>query len=110
MSEKEEMAVEKPGKTEAPRRQTVAPAPQPDVKAEPEHLIYIGPTLPGGLEQHSLFTGGIPPRVSKRFEDAPELRELFIPVADFPAGRIDIQTPGTELYAALEGVTKKGVV
>lgn len=98
----------KGGKTDQ-RRQATPPAPPAESK-EPEHLIYIGPTLPGGLEQYALFNGGIPTRVSKRFEETPELRELFIPVKDFPVGRIDIQTPGTELYAALEAVTKKGVV
>lgn len=109
MSDKEEVKVEKTEKTEAPRRQTPASMPQPAAEAEKEHLIYIGPTLPGGLEQHALFTDGIPARVAKRFEDTPELRELFIAVEDFPAGRVDIETPGTELYAALEAV-KKGVV
>lgn len=98
----------KGGKAE-PRQRTTPPAP-PATKVEPDHLIYIGPTLTGGLEQYALFNGGIPTRVSKRFEELPELRDLFIPVKDFPAGRIDIQTPGTALYAALEAVTKKGVV
>ncbi|OWA36772.1 hypothetical protein B9G55_01440 [Saccharibacillus sp. O16] len=98
----------KGGKAEQ-RRQTTPPAPTVENK-EPEHLIYIGPTLTGGLEEHALFIEGIPVRVAKRFEELPELKELFIPVTDFPAGRIDIQTPGTEFYAALQSLKQKGVV
>lgn len=75
-------------------------------KPKDEQLIYVGPTLKNGITKHSVYRGGIPEYVKAELERIPELRFLFLPVADFPARQGEIMQTGTTLNAAYMAVQK----
>jgi hypothetical protein len=51
-----------------------------------EALIYVGPSLPGGLlTKYTTFTNGISEHLKSHFEECPAFKQLFIPVSKLPA-------------------------
>jgi hypothetical protein len=47
-----------------------------------EALIYVGPSLPGGLlTKYTTFSNGIPDHLKAHFEKCPAFKQLFIPVS-----------------------------
>ena len=70
-------------------------------------LIYIGPTLPVGLNRFALFRGGKPAYLQPTIERIPELDALFVSVTEFTKSQADIHQSGTALHAAYQAVTEK---
>lgn len=66
-----------------------------------EHLIYIGPSLPNGLNRYMVFRGGKP---AHYLEGVPVADALFVPVAEFAARQMEILDPGKPLYTAYTAV------
>jgi hypothetical protein len=51
-----------------------------------EPLIYVGPSLPGGLlTKYTIFSNGIPDHLKAHFAKCPAFKQLFIPVSQLPA-------------------------
>lgn len=84
-------------------------SPMVEESSKKESIVYVGPSLKSGLVKNTVFNNGIPSYVSDKFEDTPELEELFVPVSDFPAALADLKIVGTPLYLANIIVQKKGV-
>lgn len=51
--------------------------------AEKEPVMYVGPTVNGIGIQNRVYTE-IPGYVQELFQEAPELKNLFIPVREYP--------------------------
>lgn len=51
---------------------------------EKESVMYVGPTVNGIGIQNRVYTE-IPGNVQELFQKAPELKNLFIPVREYPA-------------------------
>lgn len=50
-----------------------------------EALIYVGPSLPGGLlTKYTTFSNGIPDHLKTHFEKCSAFKQLFIPVSQLP--------------------------
>lgn len=66
--------------------------------AQDNKLIYIGPNLSGArLLKYQVFIGGYPSHLDAEFDACPNLRKLFVPVADFVAAEKLAKTAGTPL-------------
>lgn len=52
--------------------------------AEKEPVMYVGPTVNGIGIQNRVYTE-IPESAKELFQKAPELRNLFVPVLEYPA-------------------------
>lgn len=52
--------------------------------AEKEPVMYVGPTVNGIGIQNRVYTE-IPESAKELFQKAPELRNLFVPVREYPA-------------------------
>ncbi|MGW8956618.1 hypothetical protein [Paenibacillus sp. NPDC055715] len=80
---------------------------------EPEQLIYIGPNLPGGRLAKSLIVrDGFPAYLADVAEKAPEIRQLFVPVAELATSKAALSVPGSALqiaYAAVIAAVKGGI-
>ena len=51
-----------------------------------EALIYVGPSLPGGLlTKYTIFSNGIPDHLKLHFEKCPAFKRLFVPVSQLSA-------------------------
>lgn len=81
--------------------------------SEPEQLIYIGPNLPGGRLAKSLIVrDGFPAYLADVAEKAPEIRQLFVPVAELATSKAALSVPGSALqiaYAAVIAAVKGGI-
>ncbi len=72
-----------------------------------ERLIYCGPNLPGGkLTKYRVFKGGIPEYLNDVIAKCPEIKRLFVPVADLQKAEIAIVARGTPQQLAYEAVQK----
>ncbi|MCB5255538.1 MAG: hypothetical protein LHW58_07850 [Candidatus Cloacimonetes bacterium] len=72
-----------------------------------ERLIYCGPNLPGGkLTKYRVFKGGIPEYLNDVIAGYPEIKRLFVPVADLQKAETAISTKGTPQQLAYEAVQK----
>lgn len=72
-------------------------------------IMYLGPMRPFDLPlQTRAVLCGEPeevfPEISKRLEELPELRKLFVPIADIPKAKAALNTEGSPLYAAYKKV------
>ena len=54
-----------------------------EVRKESGPLMYVGPTVTGFAIQNRVYSQ-IPKEAQERFRAEPSLRNLFIPVADYP--------------------------
>ena len=65
--------------------------------AQPETVVYCGPTLRGIAKQYTPFTGGsIPTELQRRCEDMPLLRELIVPVEKYAEFRARLNQTGSK--------------
>jgi hypothetical protein len=78
-----------------------------------EALIYVGPSLPGGLlTKYTTFSKGIPDHLKLHFEKCPAFKRLFIPVSQLPAveSRFNDATSAESVFfrKTIEYFTRKG--
>ena len=53
-----------------------------NIQTPSDPVIYIGPTLGGGvLMRNMVFSGGFPPHIAAMREKSAALRALFVPVS-----------------------------
>ena len=64
-----------------------------------EHLMYVGPTITGFAIQNRVYSR-IPKEAEERFEKNPWLRNLFIPVAEYPKANKSLRTRTGYIYEA----------
>ncbi|OQP00855.1 hypothetical protein B1689_07490 [Geobacillus sp. 44C] len=51
-----------------------------------EAMIYVGPSLPGGmLTKYTIFSNGVPDHLKLHFEKCPAFKRLFVPVSQLSA-------------------------
>ncbi|KAF6636507.1 hypothetical protein H6F38_04510 [Paenibacillus sp. EKM208P] len=85
---------------------------QPSQAAEREQLIYIGPNLPGGrLAKYFISLGGFPGYLNDLAEKVPEIRDLFVPVAELSTANVALREPGTNqniAFAIVVSAIQKG--
>lgn len=86
-NEKEETAISKGVK------------PKAEKTVEKEPVMYVGPTVNGIGIQNRVYTE-IPKEAQVLFREAPELRNLFIPVRQYPAACRMIRERKGYIYSA----------
>lgn len=65
---------------------------------KPQRLIYIGPTLKGfKLVKYQVFIGGYPTHITDVYEMCPQIKRLFVPVAELTKAEAAVKTSGTPL-------------
>ena len=69
--------------------------------------VYVGPSIPGILPRHAVFSGGLPPQIEKLAQASPALRGLFVPAERLAQARIDIARKGTLLNLYAERVVRE---
>ena len=81
-------------KTETAQEPAAVKAP-----AEPQRLIYVGPTLRTlPLIQNRVYTS-MPPEAEAAFTECPQLRALFVPIERYPIAEEQLRS-GTGAIAA----------
>ncbi len=66
--------------------------------AKSQRLIYVGPTLKGyKLVKYQVFIGGYPAHLTDVFEFCPQIKWLFVPVAELTKAEAEVKTAGTPL-------------
>ncbi len=64
-----------------------------------ERLMYVGPTITGFAIQNRVYSR-IPDEAKERFKTSPWLRNLFIPVAEYPKANKSLRTRTGYIYEA----------
>ena len=64
-----------------------------------EPLMYVGPTVTGLAIQNRVYSE-IPEEAKEKFTDHPQLRNLFIPVRDYPKANRMIREGTGYIYSA----------
>ena len=78
------------------------------VKKAQEPLMYVGPTIPGIATQNVVYTE-IPAGAQAAFKNIPEMKNLFIPVLDYPlSDRMLREKKGYVFSAFNKALTLKG--
>ena len=62
-------------------------------------LMYVGPTVTGFAIQNRVYSQ-IPEEAKEKFTDHPELRNLFLPVKDYPKANRMIREGTGYIYSA----------
>ena len=79
----------------------------PAKKAQ-EPLMYVGPTIPGIATQNVVYTE-IPAAARATFDKVPEMRNLFLPVLDYPVADRMLRDKKGYIYSAdNKALTLKG--
>ncbi|MBQ9090937.1 MAG: hypothetical protein IJY52_01540 [Anaerotignum sp.] len=81
-------------------------------KAEKKTLVYCGPDIPRVVKQYSVFTDGLPDRLTQIADEIPSIRALIVPVKDVAATRIELQTQGSakhNIFMKAKKEIEKGV-
>ncbi len=74
---------------------------------EKDKVIYCGPNIPGGLlTKYRVFKCGIPEYLDELIDKCPEIKSLFVPIADLPKADRAVGTKGTPEQMAYEKVMK----
>ncbi|SMF88155.1 hypothetical protein SAMN05661091_4144 [Paenibacillus uliginis N3/975] len=84
--------------------------PKVEVAAEPEQLIYIGPSIRMngvGIRTNQVFIGGHPEYFKALYAEYPLIKNLFVPVDQLQESLKQIKQTGTALNTALQSL--KGV-
>lgn len=75
---------------------------------KPDPVMYVGPTISGIGIQNRVYTE-IPVGAQAAFEKEPELRNLFIPVIEYPSvGRMLREEKGYIYSAYMKALALKG--
>jgi hypothetical protein len=69
----------------------------------PERLMYVGPTILGGLTQNTVYEG-IPAIVDEIKEDCPLIVNLFVSISKYPKAAKQIRTEKGNFFAAYKSV------
>ncbi|MGO4369622.1 hypothetical protein AB4Z21_02275 [Paenibacillus sp. MCAF20] len=73
-----------------------------------DQLIYVGPTLSGGLlAQYTVFRGGLPGNLQKRIEQEPAIGELIVPVGALASTNNKIKQAGSAEQIAYNSLVTK---
>lgn len=72
-----------------------------EVKVEP--VIYVGPTKPY-IQQHKVFSNGLPKIIEEKIKEQPLLKQLFVPVKDLSKARKEILIKGSTLNIAFNQI------
>lgn len=64
--------------------------------AQPETVVYCGPTLRGIAKQYTPFTDGLPESLRQQCEKIPLLHELIVPIDQLSATKSAINTFGSK--------------
>ena len=68
-------------------------------KNQAGRLIYVGPPHKGGkLLKYQVFIGGLPTHIDDVFEKCPQIKNLFVPIAELAAAEKDIAKAGTPMH------------
>lgn len=87
------------------KKKTEKTAIEKTVKPEaPTKLIYVGPTVLGGLTQNAVYEGGIPAAVETIKETCPLVANLFIPIEKYPEASLQIRSGKGAYYSAWKAV------
>ena len=71
----------------------------PATTTGPERVIYCGPSIPSGsLKQYTVYKNGLPEHLTSLLEKCPEIKELFVPIADLAKTQTAIKQPGSIFY------------
>lgn len=80
---------------------------------KPVSLIYVGPSIPGGvLNRFTVFRGGKPLHLATVFKECPEMERLFVPTADLADVLTKVERTGTPYnawYSQVLAYIRKGV-
>lgn len=67
-------------------------------KVKVDRLIYVGPPYKGGkLLKYQVFIGGLPKHIDDVFEKVPQIKNLFVPIAELANAEKAIAKSGTPL-------------
>lgn len=68
-------------------------------KKQAGRLIYVGPPHKGGkLLKYQVFIDGLPTHIDDVFEKCPQIKNLFVPIAELAAAEKDIAKAGTPMH------------
>lgn len=66
--------------------------------SEKNKLIYVGPSLRHAqLMRHQIFIGGYPAKADEIERSCPNIRKLFVPIAQLETAEKAVRTKGTPL-------------
>ena len=66
--------------------------------SEKSKLIYVGPSLRHAqLMRHQIFIGGYPVKADEIEKSCPNIRKLFVPIAQLETAERAVRTKGTPL-------------
>lgn len=66
--------------------------------SEKSKLIYVGPSLRHAqLMRHQIFIGGYPAKADEIEKTCPNIRQLFVPIAQLETAEKAVRTKGTPL-------------
>lgn len=78
------------------------------IKKAQDPMMYVGPTIPGIAIQNVVYTE-IPAGAKAAFEKIPEMRNLFLPVIEYPqADKMLREKKGYVFSAFNKALTLKG--
>lgn len=69
-----------------------------------EHIVYIGPTIPGVAISGEVYTNGIPQALKEAAETKPLLNKLIVKLSDLPKANKSIVQKSGAYYAAYKSV------
>lgn len=73
-------------------------------RIKPTVLMYVGPTVVGGLIQNAVYEG-TPAIVEKIKETCPLVTNLFVPIAKYPDASEQIRKRAGAYYSAFRAVS-----
>ncbi|MDR7318914.1 hypothetical protein [Brevibacillus nitrificans] len=77
-------------------------------KKQKNQLIYIGPSLPGGiLAQNTVFRDGVPKHLDEIRKQQPQIDALIVPIAQFSEAQAQLQRKGTAEQQAFRVLSRK---
>lgn len=84
-------------KTNSEQYQLDQSKPEQESAAEPQSVIYCGPSFPTGiLLQHTVFTGGaVPKHLEEHIKSCPAIDRLMVPVDQLSNTLLLLQTAGS---------------
>ena len=81
--------------------QDTKPAAKKDQKVAAGPLMYVGPTVTGLAIQNRVYSE-IPKEAEEAFTTNPELRNLFIPVREYPKANRMLRSGTGYIYSAFQ--------